>query len=154
MFSVQLFEMSLLGLVQINQPEPPDTVEFDEAWQQVEPLFRMTAGQLKAKLRGQGAVPEDLLEDIETAVKTRNTLAHSYLLEYRMRRVSGGVTPREAVQEMKEVRRLYQDLTARVDALTHQIAQQRGWDLDDLGGLTEEELLRGLAEAVGGEEDA
>lgn len=154
MLSVQLFELSLLELVQINQPEPPESMEFDEAWKQVEPLFRMTAGQLKNKLRGQGAVPEELLEEIGTAVDTRNTLAHSYLLEYRVRRVSGAVTPGEAVQEMKQVRGLYRDLTARLDALTYRIAHQRGWDLDDLGGVTEEELLRALAEAEAGEENA
>ncbi len=47
MLSVQLFELSLLGLVQINQPEAPEDVSFEEGWKQVEPLFRMTAGQLR-----------------------------------------------------------------------------------------------------------
>lgn len=57
-----------------------------------------------------------------------------------MGRAVGTVTCSEAVQEMKAVRELYQGLTARLDELTHQRAQERGWDLDDLGGMTEEEL--------------
>jgi hypothetical protein len=152
MLSVQLFEMALLGLVQINQPEPSQTTEFDEAWKQVEPLFRMTAGQLRKELQKQGVVSSDLLEEMQTAVNTRNTLAHNYLLEYRIRTTLGAVTPGEAVQEMRTVRELYQHLTARLDALTYQIAQERGWDLDDLGGLTEAELRQILSEVDSDEE--
>ena len=152
MLSVQLFEMALLGLIQVNQPEPPETTEFDEAWKQVEPMFRMTAGQLRRELQKQGVVPDDLLEEIQAAVNTRNTLAHNYLLKYRMGRAFGTVTPHESVQEMKTVRELYQDLTARLDALTHQRAQERGWDLDDLGGLTEEELRQIMSEVDSDEE--
>jgi hypothetical protein len=132
MLSVQLFEMALLGLVQLNQPEPPETTEFDEvAWEQVEVLFRMTAGQLKKELQKQGAVPNDLLEEVQIAVDTRNTLAHSYLLEYRLRTEFGRLTPHQAVQEMKTVRGLYQDLAVRLDAVRYSIAQERGWDLED-----------------------
>lgn len=69
---------------------------------------------------------------VQTAVNTRNTLAHSYLLEYRMCMALSGATPHEAAQEMKTVRKLYQDLTARLDALRYQKAQERGWDLNDL----------------------
>jgi len=152
MLSVQLFEMTLLGLVQINQPEPPEVTEFDEAWKQVEPLVRMTAGQLRGELQKQGVVSDDLLEEIHTAVNTRNTLAHKYLLGYRMGRASGAVTPGQAVQEMRTVRGLYQDLTTRLVALTHRIAQERGWDLDDLGSLTEKELQQIMAEVESDEE--
>jgi hypothetical protein len=148
MLSVQLYEMTLLGLVQINQPEPPgeDASSAEEIWKQVEPLFRMTAGQLRRELQKQGSLPDALLEEIQTAVNTRNTLAHSYLLEYRISVLSGAVTPREAVEEMKAVRGLYQDLNVRLDALTRQRAEEQGWDLDDLGGLTNENLRRMVAE--------
>jgi hypothetical protein len=152
MMSVQLFEQALLGLVQINQPEPPENTEFDEAWRQVEPLFRMTAGQLRKELQKQGVVSDDLLDELQVAVNTRNTLAHNYLLEYRMRTVLGASTSHEAVQEMKTVRDLYQSLTARLDALRHDIAEERGWDLDDLGGLTEEDLKRIMSEVESDEE--
>ena len=152
MFSVQLFEQALLALVQINQPEPPEATGFDDAWKQVEPLFRMTAGQLRKELQKQGVVSEDLLGELQTAVNTRNTLAHNYLLEYRMRTALDSVTPQEAVQEMKKVRELYHGLTARLDAVTHEKAEQRGWDLDDLGGLTEEDLRR-IASEVESEEE-
>src|SRR5215208_5099337 len=72
MLSVQLFELALTGLVQINQSEPPEKVPFDEAWKQVQPLFGMTAGQLRKELEKQGNVPDDLLDEIQIAV-TRAT---------------------------------------------------------------------------------
>jgi len=152
MMSVQLFEQALLGLVQINQPEAPENTKFDEAWKQVEPLFRMTAGQLRKELQKQGVVSDDHLDELQIAVNTRNTLAHNYLLEYRMRTAFGSLTSHEAVQEMKKVRELYQGLTARLDALRHQIAEERGWNLDDLGGLTEEDLMRIMSEVEADEE--
>ena len=126
MLSVQLFEMALLGLVQINQPELAEDTSFEDGWKQVEPLFRMTAGQLRRELQKQGSVPDALLEEIQTAVNTRNTLAHGYLLEYRISVFSGAATPREAVKGMKAVRGLYQDLNVRLRALTRQRAEGQG----------------------------
>ena len=41
MLSVQLFELTLMGLVQINQTEPQeDSVR--GSWKQVQPIFEMT----------------------------------------------------------------------------------------------------------------
>jgi hypothetical protein len=152
MLSVQLFELILMGLVQINQPEPPEKVPFEEAWKQVQPIFEMTAGQLRKELEKQGSVPDDLLDEIQIAVNTRNKLAHYYLLEFRMRSYSAGGVPREAVEEMVMVRALFRDLNVRLDALMHQRAKERGWDLNDLGGLTEQDLRRITAEAESDEQ--
>jgi hypothetical protein len=146
MLGVQLFELALMGLVQINQPEPPEEVPFDEAWKHVQPLIGMTAGQLRKELEKQGSVPEDLLDEIQIAVNTRNKLAHYYLVEFRMRSFSAGGVPREAVEEMVMVRALFQDLNVRLEAFTHQRAKERGWDVNDLGGLTKEDLRRIAAE--------
>ena len=152
MLSVQLFELTLMGLVQINQSEPPEKVPFDEAWKQVQPLFGMTAGQLRKELEKQGNVPDDLLDEIQIAVNTRNKLAHYYLLEFRMRSFSAGGVPREAVEEMVMVRALFRDLNVRLDALMHQRAKERGWDLNDLSGLTEQDLRRIAAEVESDEQ--
>jgi hypothetical protein len=152
MLSVQLFDLTLMGLVQINQSEPPEKVPFDEAWKQVQPLFRMTAEQLRKELEKQGNVPDDLLDEIQIAVNTRNKLAHYYLLEFRMRSFSAGGVPREAVEEMVMVRALFRDLNVRLDALMHQRAKERGWDLNDLGGLTEQDLQRITAEVESDEQ--
>lgn len=147
MFSVQLFELALLALVHLNQPELPETAGLDEARKQLEALFGMTAGGLRAELTKQGAVPNELLDEIQTAVNTLNTLAHGYLTEYRMRKTVGTVSSSEVVQELKRVRQRYRDLTTMLDAATYGIAKERGWDLDDLGDLTEEDLRRIAAEA-------
>ena len=152
MLSVQLFELTLMGLVQINQSEPPEKVPFDEAWKQVQPLFRMTAEQLRKELEKQGNVPDDLLDEIQIAVNTRNKLAHYYLLEFRMRSFSAGGVSREAVEEMVMVRALFRDLNVRLDALMHQRAKERGWDLNDLSGLTEQDLRRIAAEVESDEQ--
>jgi hypothetical protein len=152
MLSVQLFELILMGLVQINQPEPPEKVPFEEAWKQVQPIFEMTAGQLRKELEKQGSVPDDLLDEIQIAVNTRNKLAHYYLLEFRIRSYSAGGVSREAVEEMVMVRALFRDLNVRLDALMHQRAKERGWDLNDLGGLTEQDLRRIAAEVESDEQ--
>jgi hypothetical protein len=152
MLSVQLFDLTLMGLVQINQSEPPEKVPFDEAWKEVQPLFGMTAEQLRKELEKQGNVPDDLLDEIQIAVNTRNKLAHYYLLEFRMRSFSAGGVPREAMEEMVMVRALFQDLNARLEALTHQRANERGWDLNDLGGLSEQDLRRITAEVESDEQ--
>ena len=146
MLSVQLFDLTLMGLVQINQSEPPEKVPFEEAWKEVQPLFGMTAGHLRKELKKQGNVPDDLLDEIQIAVNTRNKLAHYYLLEFRMRSYSAGGVPREAMEEMVMVRALFRDLNVRLDALMHQRAKERGWDRNELGGLSEENLRRIAAE--------
>src|SRR5215211_5011747 len=152
MLGIQLFELILMSLVQINQPEPSGKIPLEEAWKQVQPIFEMTAGQLRKELGKQGSVPDDLLDEIQIAVNTRNKLAHYYLLEFRMRSFSAGGVPREAVEEMVMVRALFRDLNVRLDALMHQRANERGWDHNDLGGLTEQDLRRITAEAESDEQ--
>ena len=123
----------LMSLVQINQTEPPEKIPLEEAWKQVRPIFEMTAGQLRKELEKQGSVPDDLLDEIQIAVNTRNKLAHYYLLEFRMRSFSADGVPPEAMEEMVMVRALFQDLNARLEALTHQRAKERGWDRNEPG---------------------
>ena len=81
MLYVQLFELSLLGLVQAQEPAPADP-SLEAGLQLVEELFSLTAGRLKQLARIEDA---DFGEDVAAAVTSRNTLAHSYLLEARMR---------------------------------------------------------------------
>lgn len=152
MLVVQLFEIALLQLVQMNQPELPEEASFDEGWKRVEPLFRMTAGRLRKELQKQDSVPDDILEEIQTAVNTRNTLAHEYLVSYRFHRNIGHTTPQEIVEELNRIRELFQELSAKLDVLAHRLAEQRGWDLDDLGGLTAEDLRRIASEVEDGED--
>ena len=152
MLSVQLFDLTLMGLVQINQSEPPEKVPFEEAWKEVQPLFGMTAGHLRKELKKQGNVPDGLLDEIQIAVNTRNKLAHYYLLEFRIRSYSAGGVSREAVEEMVMVRALFRDLNVRLYALMHQRAKERSWDLNDLGGLTEQDLRRITAEVESDEQ--
>lgn len=139
MLVVQLFELNLLGLVQMNQPEPPKDVQFDEAWKQVEPLFRKTAGQLRKELEKQGSVPDDLLEELQVAVNTRNTLAHYYLLEYRMDKLVNRRARHDAIETLRFARDKFREVGGRLDALTKERAKEQGWDLDEVG-LSEEEL--------------
>ena len=79
-------------------------------------------------------------------MNTRNKLVHYYLLEFRMRSFSAGGVPREAMEEMMMARALFQDLNARLEGLTHQRAKERGWDRNELGGITEENLRKIAAE--------
>jgi hypothetical protein len=144
MLAVQLFELNLLGLVQMNQPEPPEDVDFGEAWKQVEPLFRKTAGQLRKELEKQGSVPDDLLEELQVAVNTRNTLAHSFLLTYRMDKLVNRRARHDAIETLRIARGKFREVGGRLDALTSERAKERGWDLDDVG-LSEEEFRQILA---------
>ena len=46
------------------------------------------------------------------------------------------------LRRLEEMRALFWEHKEDLDALSDEMANERGWDLDDLGGLTEEELWR------------
>lgn len=136
MLSVQLFELSLRGLVQSETELPEGGLE--EAWAVIEPLFRMTAGQLKNRL---ALEDEDLLEELTTAVSTRNTLAHEYLLLYRMRAALEDRPPGDAVAELEMIADKFDVLTQQLDELTAERDQAEGID-PHAEGLSLEEARR------------
>ncbi len=52
----------------------------------------------------------------------------------------------DAIELLQFARGKFQEVRDRLDALTQERASERGWDLNDLGGLTDEDLRRILME--------
>lgn len=82
MLAVQAFEFTLYQLVQLQHEGFPEEGEFDEVWREhIEPLFKLTPGELQSRLRG---ADDALVEELGAAVDTRNLLVHRFLFNYRL----------------------------------------------------------------------
>lgn len=118
MFSVQLFEMSLAGVVYSggsadHKKLHPNPTVLEETMT----LFNLTAGQLKAALKKQEDVPEDLLEAVEIAVENRNELVHRYLLNYRAAKLADPQAHHTAIADLREAQECFQALAAWLEEL-------------------------------------
>lgn len=127
MFFVQSFEFGLQQLLQLQRQIPPD-LGFEEAWAKVEKIFAMTAGQTARRLD----VPDDLAEVLQIAVNTRNTLAHEYLMLFRMdRAINGDGAVENAVSELQEIAGKFQAVTESISARSDALLRAQGIDPDE-----------------------
>jgi hypothetical protein len=82
-------------------------------------------------------------EEIETYRDHRNELAHHFFLDYARVCANGDPKARDAALAfLQSMGYFFQEQETKLGAFSNQQATDRGWDLDDLGDLTEEELLR------------
>lgn len=115
MLSVQLFEFTLRGLAVSLSPKLRDSADFDEVWQSVEPMF---SGRVSTRsLTGKISADADLADELRVAVNTRNTLAHDYILAYRMSVLHEGRAYRTFSAELRRIRRKFDAVTDRLDLL-------------------------------------
>jgi hypothetical protein len=135
MLHVQLFEFSLLGLVQAGAPEPEGD-SFEAALKRLEDLFALTAGQLR---RRAGVEDPELAGELEAAVNTRNSLAHRYLLDTRMNLAAGATTHEQERATLGDAARRFDAVRQRLDELTDAAYRERGIDPTP-PAFTEEEL--------------
>lgn len=124
MLYVQLFELSLLGLVQAQEPAPADP-SLEAGLQLVEELFSLTAGRLKQLARIEDA---DFGEDVAAAVTSRNTLAHSYQLEARMRLAQGESSHAKERNVLRGARQNFDAVRRELDRLTEVAHREAGID--------------------------
>lgn len=145
MHAIQLWELSLKGLlIYFDLPEEDDEdATFDDTWETVERTLTTAAGPLRIRLEEQGCAPEGLHEEVETFRERRNEMAHEFFLDYARTRKSGDPdVHRAALAFLEGMEYLFLEQHAKLDALSDDRAAERGWDPNDLGGLTEEELRR------------
>jgi len=84
-----------------------------------------------------------LLDALEQFRNHRNELAHTFFVDYaRVRKAEGPRANGAALRFLEAMQLLFSEQRAKLDGLSEVEADERGWDLDDLGGLTEEELWR------------
>jgi hypothetical protein len=84
-----------------------------------------------------------LYEKLELLRNHRNDLAHRFFFDYAHAHRTGGLEAHTAaLGRLEEIGALFWEHKEELDALSDEMANERGWDLDDLGGLTEEELWR------------
>lgn len=144
MHAVQLWELSLKGLLTyFDLPEDDDDASFDDTWKTVERTLTTAAGPLRNRLEEQGYTTEGLHEELEPLRKRRNEMAHEFFLDYARVRSSGDPEAHGAALAFLEgMEYLFLEHCAKLDKLSCNKATEHGWNLNDLGGLTEEDLRR------------
>ncbi len=144
MHAVQLWELSLKGLlVFFDLPGDDEDTTFDETWAPIAATLTTAAGPLRRRLEERGYGPQDLHDELETFRNHRNQLAHEFFVDYARIRTAEGPRAHGAVLKFLEaIQLLFSEQRAKLNGLSDAQANERGWDLSDLGGLTEEELWR------------
>jgi hypothetical protein len=144
MYAVQSWESALKTLlIYLDLPGDDVAVSYDEAWEPVARILTTAAGPLRKRLEEQGYRPEGVHEELETFRNRRNELAHDFFLDYARVRKAGDPEAHGAALKFLEATKLFfEEQTDKLDALSDEEVDKRGWDLNDLGDLTEEELWR------------
>ena len=129
MLTVQAFEFTLFQVVQIQDEDFPEEGDFEEVWREhVEPLFKLTAGQLRGKLQG---IDYALIEELGAAVGTSNFLAHEFLFRYRLAAATGTSDHRAAVETLAELQGRFAGVTRKLDWIAAELMREKGADPDD-----------------------
>jgi hypothetical protein len=155
MYAVQRWEYALKSLlIYLDLPGHDEDVSFDEAWEPVARTLTTAAGPLRKRLEEQGYSPEGLHEQLETFRNRRNELAHDFFLDYaRVLKTDDPEAHGAALKFLEASGLFFEEQTDMLDALSDEEVDKRDWNLDDLGGLTEEELWRiALEDEEAGEE--
>jgi hypothetical protein len=115
MYSVHLFEKSLLASLNFDT-ELDEKLPQAELDKRITKLVRMTAGNLKNKLKEQGNIPTDLIEEITRAVKLRNQLAHHYFWHYYIyKEVSEPILKyQNRPENLRKMRKRFEDLNSQL----------------------------------------
>src|SRR5689334_17698187 len=82
MLSAQLLEFSIFELAQMERPPAQD---IERALRRIEGLLKQPS---KDQARGLRDLPESLRNEVVDLIDGRNRLAHDFLIEYRLNRLS------------------------------------------------------------------
>ena len=144
MLAVQAFEFTLYQLVQLQDEGFPEEGEFEEVWREhIEPLFKLTPGELKTRLRG---ADDALVEELGAAVDARNLLVHRFLFNYRVSAVTGASDDRGTVKELAELEERFTRVNRKLDSLADKLMHEKGLATGDPGTSPGQldQLLRGF----------
>ena len=127
MDSVQTWELSLKGLrIYLDLPELGKDTSFEDAWQKVEGILTTAAGPISRQL------------------------AHEFFLDYARIWQSGDPeTSSAALEFLQAMSYLFWEQKYKLDAMSHQQADERGWNLEE-AELTREELGQIVSAGDGG----
>ncbi len=131
MEAVQQFELALKELA-VQRNEMPSGIDPDTAWKRVEKLLRRPLGQLGY------AFPDGLEERYRDLKRTRNHLAHEFLLLWRFERNLELRPDEDVVAELVGLKQEFGDLAAQLSELADQHLRELGLDPDALQGSREE----------------
>jgi hypothetical protein len=109
MLEIQLFEVTLVGVVQVQGDELRGTPDYGAF---VEKLFRLTAGQLRQRA---SIEDHELATLLAHAVTLRNRLVHGWLVYAGMDSVAGTESIADQRRRLQDARRVLKQVRARLD---------------------------------------
>lgn len=130
MLAAQMLEFEVFQLANLNAKTPQ---HFEQAMKKLEARLAAPTSRLAKDV---AAVPEPLRQDLLELLQVRHKLAHSFLMEYRIKKV---VEPDDAtswaIELLEAAFEMFRDMDRRVESLTQAEFAARG-----IGGdLTDEE---------------
>jgi hypothetical protein len=144
MLAMQEFESTLTGAVDLDWPDFTNMSTQEERSEALhkalDKLFRMSAGQLKARLKKKHAVPENLLAEITGILRIRNRLAHSSLRDYISNSINNPSHSTASIEELKNIRQRVEEVDRQLLAWSQeQVARERRERAEHLLGASPEE---------------
>ena len=127
MLKVQSFEYALKQYANLRVETHKDDT-YEQAAKALKKILRSTIGLLNNRLKGQGGLPEELLNELPKAAKRRNHLAHEYLVSYRARKIRGQFQAEAELGYLRGEGAYFETLFAKLRELSGELRRQEGHD--------------------------
>jgi hypothetical protein len=130
MLAAQMLEFEVFQLANLDAKTPQ---QFEQAMKKLEARLAAPTSRLAKDV---AALPEPLRQDLLELLEVRHTLAHSFLMEYRIKKVvEADDATSWAIELLEAAFEMFRDMDRRIEILT-----QRESDARDIGAdLTDEE---------------
>lgn len=149
MLAAQLLEFEVFRLANLEAKTPQ---QFEQAMSK---LGRRLATPTSRLARDAGALPATLKQELLEVIEVRHQLAHSFLMEYRIKKALDEDAVAWAVELLDAAFAMFQDLEGRIEVITRGELEERGWG-EDLSAEEEQavrESLRRWSQSEGNADD-
>jgi hypothetical protein len=146
MLAAQMLEFEVFQLANLVAKTPQ---QFEQAMRKVETRLAAPTSRLAKDV---AALPESLKQELLELLDVRHKLAHSFLMEYRIKKVVEDDATSWALALLSVWFEMFRDMVQRIEVITTGEFEARGLD-DDLTEQEEEAVLESLRRWSRFEED-
>jgi len=146
MLAAQMLEFEVFQLANLVAKTPQ---QFEQAMRKVETRLAAPTSRLAKDV---AALPESLKQELLELLDVRHKLAHSFLMEYRIKKVVEDDATSWALELLGVAFEMFRDMDRRIEVVTTGEFEARGLD-DDLTEQEEEAVLESLRRWSRDEED-